>query len=246
MMKHIALATVLAATIALGASSTGSPTAEEAPQKAALTAAAKAPAPPAGHNSSTFTGTVGQYLLSPRGEVEGLLLKDGTSVRLTTGAAGILVSQVKPGDKITVTAAAPVPPSSPQGRGVRATSVTVEKSNRTITDQPPSNAPAAATPNSAGRHMEVRGHIVRVIRNADGQADGVLLTGGQQVRMPPEIGNELVRLNESSPGGDVRASGMGVKTDYGTVIDALSLRYQGQSLSSKETPPSPPAIPGRR
>lgn len=201
--------------------------------------------PPAKHNSSTFSGTVSQYLLAPRGEVEGLLLKDGTSVHFPPQLAGLLTAQIKPGDRLTVQAAKEVPASSPQGRGVNATALTPNKTNQTLTSGTEAGNAAPATPN-AGRHMEIRGHVVRVLRDGDGLAEGVLLSGGQQVRLAAETAKELARLNENTPGGEVRASGMGVKTEYGTVIDALGLKYDGKELAApKDDPPSPPAIPGR-
>lgn len=219
MMKHILTAVALCGAMAL----------------------AKTVAPSTqGRNSSSFTGTVGQFLLAPHGEVEGLLLKDGTSVLLSSRAADELTKHIKPGDKIVVSAATTVPPSSPQGRGVKANAVTTERSNKTITDQPPGDTPAD-TRRASGRRMEVRGKIVRVLRDEKGNADGVLLTGGQQVRLDSEWARELAKLNEDSPGSEVRVAGMGVKNDFGTVVDAVSVKYAGRLLGPKSPAASVPA-----
>ena len=59
------------------------------------------PAPGAsfyGHSSPVAQGTVGQYLLNPHGEVDGLLLSDGTQVHFPPHMGDELVAAVKPQD----------------------------------------------------------------------------------------------------------------------------------------------------
>ena len=57
---------------------------------------------PLGQPTPTVSGTVQQYLLTPHGEVEGLLLTDGTIVRFPPHLSAALASTVKPGDAVTV------------------------------------------------------------------------------------------------------------------------------------------------
>src|SRR5919197_6405161 len=59
------------------------------------------PMPP-GQPTPTVSGTVQQYLLTPHGEVEGLLLTEGTIVRFPPHLSAALTSTVKPGDVVTV------------------------------------------------------------------------------------------------------------------------------------------------
>ena len=68
----------------------------------------------------SVSGTVQQYLLTPHGEVEGLLLSDGTVVKFPPHLGAALASNVKPGD--TVTALGFFGPVTPQGRAVKALS----------------------------------------------------------------------------------------------------------------------------
>src|SRR5207244_9529633 len=58
---------------------------------------------PLGQPTPTVSGTVQQYLLTPHGEVEGLLLTDGTIVRFPPHLSAALASTVKPGDAAPVT-----------------------------------------------------------------------------------------------------------------------------------------------
>src|SRR5271166_3141021 len=47
-------------------------------------------------------GRVGQYRLTPRGDVDGLILTDGTEVHLPPHLGTQLVFVVKPGDAVTL------------------------------------------------------------------------------------------------------------------------------------------------
>ncbi len=50
----------------------------------------------------TTHGTVAEYSLTPRGEVDGLILQDGTEVHLPPHLSTQLVYAVKPGDAVTM------------------------------------------------------------------------------------------------------------------------------------------------
>jgi hypothetical protein len=47
-------------------------------------------------------GTVKQYLLAPRGEVDGLILKDGTEVHVPRHLSAQVVFTVRPGDDVSI------------------------------------------------------------------------------------------------------------------------------------------------
>ena len=49
-----------------------------------------------------FKGKVAQYSLTPRGEVDGLILADGTEVHVPPFVSTQLVFAVKPGDAVTI------------------------------------------------------------------------------------------------------------------------------------------------
>ena len=59
----------------------------------------------AGYDPEQFPaiqGKVAQYSLTPRGDVDGLILNDGTEVHLPPHLGAQLVFAVKPGDQVTV------------------------------------------------------------------------------------------------------------------------------------------------
>ncbi|MFC0406796.1 hypothetical protein [Roseomonas elaeocarpi] len=86
-------------------------------------------------------GRVAQYSLTPRGDVDGLILEDGTEVHLPPHLGTQLVFAVKPGDAVTV-------------RGLRARSVpmvqamqvTNDASNVSVTDMGPPGGPPPRGP----------------------------------------------------------------------------------------------------
>jgi hypothetical protein len=74
-------------------------------------------------------GKVAQYSLTPRGDVDGLILDDGTEVHLPPHLGTQLVFTVKPGDQVTVRGlkARDIPT-------VDAASVTNDATHQTVTD----------------------------------------------------------------------------------------------------------------
>lgn len=51
---------------------------------------------------SEVKGTIAQYSLSPRGVVDGLILVDGTEIRLPRHISTQLASNLRPGDTVTI------------------------------------------------------------------------------------------------------------------------------------------------
>jgi hypothetical protein len=85
-----------------------------------------------------FKGTVARYTLTPRGDVDGLLLSDGTEVHFPPHMSAQLVYVIKPGDAVTV-------------RGLKAYStplidalaISNDASGQTVIDRGPDRGPRA-------------------------------------------------------------------------------------------------------
>src|SRR5438874_1258041 len=95
-----------------------------------------APPPPPrplapGQPTPTVSGTVQQYLLTPHGEVEGLLLSDGTIVRFPPHLSAAMAATVKPGDVVTV--AGFMVAATAQERAVKALTITNTVTGQTVT-----------------------------------------------------------------------------------------------------------------
>ena len=93
-------------------------------------------------------GKVAQYSLTPRGDVDGLILDDGTEVHLPPHLGAQLVFTVKPGDQVTVRGlkARDIPT-------IDAASVTNDATHQTVTDSGPLG------PGGTGLALQASGHI---------------------------------------------------------------------------------------
>jgi hypothetical protein len=169
----------------------------------------------------TVKGKVAQYLPTPRGEVEGLLLADGTEVQLGPFASTQLVFAVKPGDTVTVhglhARALPM---------VAAASVTNDATGVTVLGGPP----RLREP----EQVEAKGTVRIVLHNLRGDADGVLLTNGTVVRLPPPAAQKFADL--LAPGRLLDARGVGYSGPLGKAVAARAIGPDAAHLAMVPRP----------
>jgi hypothetical protein len=176
----------------------------------------------------SVTGTVQQYLLNPHGEVDGLLLSDGTVVRFPPHMGIALASSVKAGDAVTVAGFLGL--TTPQGRAIKALTITNTKTGQTLVDQPPPTRPLP--PDLRGltlTTLTVNGTITRFLVNPHGDIDGLILSGGEQVKFPSHQGAFIVMALGRTEG-VVTVTGYGTKNAFGTVVEGYSLAAAGQTI----------------
>ncbi|MGH7181153.1 MAG: hypothetical protein ACREJN_04145, partial [Nitrospiraceae bacterium] len=183
----------------------------------------------------SVNGTVQQYLLSPHGEPDGLLLSDGTVIKFPPHLGVVLASQVKPGDPIEAIGFLGV--RSPQGRAVKALSIQNTKTGQTLLDQPPTNRKPSKH-DEANEKITVSGAVARILVNQHGDADGLILSGGEQVKFRPHQA-PLVQALVTDSHAALTVSGFGTRNAFGTVIRAKSLRFDGKTLELDDKPDRP-------
>jgi hypothetical protein len=177
----------------------------------------------------SVSGTVQQYLLNPHGEVEGVLLKEGTVVRFPPHLGTAVAGTAKPGDEVIVVGF--FGPATPHGQVVKALTITNTKTGQTVTDQPPTTPPLP--PDMRGltlTPLTVQGTVAHVLTNERGEVDGLILSGGEEVKFPPDNGAVVAMMVEQQAGKTVEASGYGTQNAFGTAVDALSLTMNGQAI----------------
>jgi hypothetical protein len=182
-------------------------------------------------------GAVGQYSLTPRGDVDGLILTDGTEVHMPPHLGTQLVFAVKPGDAVTVHGlrARAIPM-------VQALSVTNDATGDTVTDNGPGGPPG---PGGAQQILAAEGNIKTQLHGPQGDLNGVLLEDGTIVRLPPPEANR--RSAELAPGGPLSVQGEGYSGPLGRVIEATSIgssQDQLAPIAARSQPIGPRA--GRR
>lgn len=141
-------------------------------------------------------GRVAQYSLTPRGDVDGLILEDGTQVHMPPHLGTQLVFVVKPGDTVTVHGL-----RARQVPMVQAMQVTNDATGRSVTDSGPGAGPhkpgkhrgadGPGGPAQAGQPMAAQGRIKAQLHGPRGDLNGVLLEDGTQVRLPPPEAQRL-------------------------------------------------------
>lgn len=199
-------------------------------------------------------GVVAQYDLTPRGDVDGLILRDGTEVHLPPHLSTELAAIVKPGGAVTIhglkARALPL---------VQAMSITDDASGRTVIDSRagmrpprPHGRPGALGlfgppgPREAGQELEARGTVKMQLHGPQGDFNGVLLDNGTMVHLPPPEATRLA--TELAVGKPVAATGFGVSNSLGQSIAARRIGpgkdSMNEILEPAPPPPPPPAEPG--
>ena len=128
-------------------------------------------------------GKVAEYSLTPRGDVDGLILADGTEVHLPPHLGTQLVYAVKPGDEVTVRGL--------KARAiamVQAMSVKNDATGNTVTDNGAGGPPGAR---DAQQALSATGRIKAQLHGPRGDLNGALLEDGTIIRLPPPEAERL-------------------------------------------------------
>ncbi len=168
-------------------------------------------------------GKVTQYLLGPRGDVDGLLLDDGTEVHLNPMLSTELVFAVKPGDAVTI-----------HGLKAKATpmvagaSVTNDATGATVTGR--MGRPGHMSDNQ----LEANGVVKAALHEPRGGVDGVVLDNGTIIRMPPSEAKKFAA--QLAVGQKVYVRGMGTASALGTVVMARQIGADPAKLADVAMP----------
>jgi hypothetical protein len=177
------------------------------------------------HHESTAEGTVARYLVDPRGEVEGLLLTDGTQMHVTSHIASEFIKVIKPGHRIRAqgtlkSQSALFEPNIIQNRTTGTTFRTPLRLDLPIPDQ--ENRLSMTDMKASGTiQVLLYDYMNETVR-------GMLLSDGTQVRLPPDVTDEFRR--SLRVGQSVDAEGYGTENEYGRAMEALRLGFQHSKL----------------
>ena len=195
-------------------------------QEVPVSLAASAPAgkAPAQHDRFVADGIVERYLMDPRGDVEGLLLTDGTQMHVTSRVVADFTKAIKPGHHIRVEGI----------RKQRSQVVTPDVIYNESTGAPFSvpfrlDLPALPLDRLAMTALKVEGIIKVLLYSAlNGQVHGMVLSDGTQVRLPPDVSEEFRR--SLKVGTQVTVEGYGTENQYGRALEALAMSSNGGPL----------------
>ncbi|GAB0115414.1 hypothetical protein [Acidisoma sp. C75] len=190
----------------------------------------------------TIHGVVAQYDLSPRGDVDGLILTDGTEVHVPPHLGPQLRQAIKAGDSVTIHGLrARVLPL------VEAMSVTDDRTGQTIVDAGPGGPPPrprkphhppGPPPALAGNSVQLHDTVKMPLHGPRGEVNGVLLANGTIVHMPPPAAERFAAL--LTTGTAISVSGNEITADAGRVIAATAIGPADGALQPIAMEPPPP------
>jgi len=178
-------------------------------------------------------GTVSRYTLTPRGDVDGLILADGTEVHFPLHLSTQLAYAIKPGDAVTV-------------RGLKALSalliaaiaITNDATSYTVVDRGPGAGPG---PREARQGMSLQGRVQMSLHGPRGELNGAMLEDGTILRLPPPEAQRLAAL--LMPGQTIVVQGDGLTTAMGRVVEVQAIGPSQAQLNYVQRPGPPPRGP---
>lgn len=182
--------------------------------------------PPSLAQPPVADGIVDRYLLHPRGVVNGLLLRDGSQMYVTYRAAQELIKIIQPGDHVRVHGRRV--PDLPLVKPDVIVNVT-DNASFTVPQRldlpiPPTEARPAVN------EMKAAGTIqVLLYDHLKGIVNGVVLSDGTQVRLPPDVGGRFHASLQRDM--DVVVEGYGITTPYGRALEATAIGRKGRPLT---------------
>ncbi|MGY3441342.1 hypothetical protein ACVW17_001343 [Bradyrhizobium sp. USDA 4473] len=169
-------------------------------------------------------GRVKHYTLTPRGDVDGLILADGTEVKLPPHLSAQIVYTIRPGDEVSI-------------RGLRAraiplvdaTSVSNVATGRTVTDEGPTRGA-----DNGGAQQAFSGRIVAALHGKRGEVNGAMLDDSTQLRMPPPEAERFADWLQ--PGQMVSVRGETLDTALGRVVDVQAIGASPGQMTELDGP----------
>lgn len=173
----------------------------------------------------SLQGKVVRYLVNPFGEVDGLILDNGTLANMPPHMSVDVTALVKPGDGVMLHG------TLEGGSGFKAYSVTNVASNQTLLRREPAWNGKVMPKHlrAAGlKELSVDGKIEQVITGKHGEPRMVILENGTNVRLPKDTANGAYAL--ISAGAPFSASGYGTENQYGRSLEASAIGASPASL----------------
>jgi hypothetical protein len=174
-------------------------------------------------------GTVKQYTLTPRGDVDGLILTDGTEVKLPPHLTGQIVFAIRPGDAVSV-------------HGVKARALPLIDGASIKNDATGAIVVDSGPPDRNGTETTLTGKVAAALHGKRGEVNGALLDNGVTLRLPPAEAARWANLLQA--GQTISMRGVSLATPLGTVVDVRAIGASPEQLTLLDVkPPKGPKGP---
>ena len=183
-------------------------------------------------------GKVAQFLINPHGEIDGLLLDDGTEIHTPPHLSDKIAKAVALGEKIKIRGVRP--------RGVpMITAVAIEtvKGVRIVDDGPPDDHKHAKHKHKEkakdlAKPADASGVVRHALHGPKGEVRGVLLEDGTAIRFPKHAAENLKPLTKA--GAKCAAHGHLTTSGYGSVLDAREIGSSSKTMKPFGSKPGRP------
>jgi hypothetical protein len=220
----------------------------------ATTALAQAPPPPpaigvtaptAWGQQADIQGIVKAFKMTPVGDLEGMILTDGTEVHVPPHLSSQLAAVVRPGEAVRVLGWRSSVPNF-----IVATSLNGQRGQSVVDQGPPPPGtmpppPPPGQPAPGAQQATVQGRVQQVLHGPAGDVNGALLDDGTTIKVPPPFGWQA--SSGLQPGQVVTVQGWALSNAYGRVVDAQTIAAGPMQVSQAPRPggaPPPPPPPG--
>jgi hypothetical protein len=170
-------------------------------------------------------GVLKRLVINPFGEVDGLILEDGTLAKYPPHMGAELTSAVRPSDTVSVRG------FRENATTIKALIITNEATKRAVIEHPPTPGlgmiPKHLRFATLGR-LQASETVERALYGKRGEINGVMLNDGTIVRFPPHAAFQFAP--QLQPGQTFAAEGLGTQNEYGRAIEAVSIGATLQTL----------------
>jgi hypothetical protein len=188
---------------------------------------------------SDISGVVKQFALTPAGDIEGLVLGNGTEVHVAPHLTTEVSAAVQPGESVAVRGWSVGVPGF-----VVATALTGQGGRSVIDQGPP--APGMGPPpprlQAGEREVTMEGRVQQLLHGPRGDINGAMLDNGTTVKIPPHAWMQIASLLQ--PGQTLTVQGWLLSNTYGRVVDVQAIGPNAGQLMDIG-PPDGPGRPAR-
>jgi hypothetical protein len=180
--------------------------------------------------------TIAQYLMSPRGELDGLLLSGGMFVKFPPHLSRELASLVKPGDGVVAVGQLEGPEL------MKGYVIANQETGIALRDIKPSTHERSDASEPL-RSFSVQGKIKHLKRDPKGRCDGAILEDGTILEFPPHAGEAFVDQTKADQ--IVHVTGFGTANHHGASVAVAMFGSSPESLVPIEPYPHESKEPKR-
>jgi hypothetical protein len=181
--------------------------------------------------------TISQYLLNPRGEIDGLLLSGGMFVKFPPHLSRELASLVKPQDEVVAVGQIEGPELM---KGYAIVNPQTAMALRDIKPSPHDHSDAS----EALKPFCVQGKIKHLKRDPRGRCNGAILDDGTILEFPPHAGETFIESAKANQA--VHATGFGTSNRHGASVAVAMVGDSPDTLAPIRPDLHGPEKPKRR